>query len=136
MRLVVAIQGNEVEASGNAIGHAHAAVATVHVDAVGPVAAGVGHEIDRFHHLARPAMLEALEAGETLARPRFDPGKALVHVVGSAAAMVFAADDQPVLSVARGLQADIMVWLERIPDQRVLDASSRYFAGHDVGAHR
>ena len=121
-RLVIAVERDEVERSGDAIGHSGAAVAAVDIDAVRSVAPRIGQEVDRLHHLPRPAQLRAVEPGKALARPLLEPGEPLVHVVGGAGAMVVAADDQPVLPVARRVQPDIMIGPERVPDQRVLDA--------------
>ena len=82
-RLLLEQQGGDIKRSGDAVGDALAAVAGVDVDvAVAGVAARVRHEIDRLHHLARPAVARLAERREALAGPGFEMGEALVHVVG------------------------------------------------------
>jgi hypothetical protein len=66
----------------------------------------------------------------------FQVSDAIVHVGRFAAAVVLAADDQQVLSVAQRLQPDIMIGLQRVPDQHVLDRPTRHGAGDHIGAHR
>src|SRR5205085_10521807 len=101
-----------------------------------PVPAGERQEVGGLQALPRPAMLGSSEGGHALASPCFEASEARVHVVGRTAAMILTAHDQPIAAALGGLQPDIMIGFQRVPNERVLDAARWYLSGDCVGPHR
>ena len=135
-RFVVLIKRDEVERAGNAIRHSGAAVAGVDINTVRSVAARVGQAVDWLHNLARPAIVRRREARKAVAGPGFQLLEPFLHVIGGAGPMIFAAADQPILTLTGRLEAHIIVGPERIPHQRVLDTAARNFACDCIRPHR
>jgi hypothetical protein len=112
--------------------HAHAAVAGGDVDVflVHRVVADVREAIDGFHALTGPAKLDLAHHLESLARPLFQVVPATIRVVVMARLVVFAADDQDVVVLTCDrVRADVVVWVERVPVERIGQRTAR-----DAGA--
>src|ERR1044072_671785 len=107
------------ETSDNAMRHALAGVAGVDVDVrvagIAPAECGV---VDRVEHLPRPAMRDTANVRHEITDPGFERLVANLRVVGLAALVVRAANDEIIEMLARVL-AHIMIGIERVPEERI-----------------
>src|SRR5690606_23264864 len=99
-------QRRDRQRAGHTVGDPLAAVTGVDVDVVlARVASREGHEVDRLHDLPGPAEFELAEPRVAPPGPFGERGDPRIHVARLPAAVVLAANDEPILAIAEFLQS-------------------------------
>src|SRR5437763_15952887 len=84
------------------------------------------HVINWLQHLTRPAVLSTGETRIAFARPVLQPCETPVHIGRFAGMVVFTPDNDEVLALTERLDANIVIWIACVPDERVRNRTFRH----------
>src|SRR5687767_255534 len=100
--------------------HAVSGVASCdeHVIAVHWIAADERQAVNRFHHFARPAILNAFDHRKTMTRPALQRAKATAGIVFLSRLVIFTTNNQYVVSLGSfsdSFNANVVIGIRGIP---------------------